>query len=343
MTLPGEGYRFVAPVEHVGGSVASPEDSHTLPAPPGPLRPWLLWAAGAAVLAALAVIGVGTQDRARRLRAIGADEASLRRIAELDFPLFSVAPDGRRLVFMDAESRRLQLKNIENGETRVLVSTRGTITGDTWSPDGQRFAFVTHPEGGGHQLETVDVASAERRVVRFADSIYGLPRPVQWPSEERLLGLVTLPENRVQIVFVSLTDGELTPLRTTVAQTYPLVQLSPDGRLLAYASRRNSNWDIYVAPVDQAAAEIRLTEDPSLEISPLWSPDGRYLLFARSGGSGFDLWALEIEPLSGTRVSDPFLITQLGLGKTPGWSLTLDGELMISRSDPPEPDFFARY
>ena len=104
---------------------------------------------------------------------------------------------------------------------------------------------------------------------------------------------------------------------------------------VCYASMRDDNWDIYVAPADGGGEETRLTEYPGADISPLWSPDGRYVLFARWGGhAGADLWALEVDPLTGTRLSKSFLVTQLGLAKVPGWSLTVDGELMMIQTDP---------
>ncbi len=107
-----------------------------------------------AVLASLAAAGVWTQDPPPRPR-IGGDGPSLRRVAVLDFPLMSVSPNGRKLAFMDADPRRIWLKNLENGETRLLVSTRSTL--GSWSPDSRRIAFVAHHEGR-HQLETVAVS-----------------------------------------------------------------------------------------------------------------------------------------------------------------------------------------
>ena len=224
VTIPGEGYRFVAPVELVDGD-SRPADplpeASAVPAP-SPSRPrWFPWAGGVAVLAGLAAAGVWTQDPLPRPR-IGGDGPSLRRVAVLDFPLMSVSSDGRKLAFMDADPRQIWLKNLEDGETRLLVSTRSTL--GSWSPDSRQIAFVTHHQGR-HQLETLNTATGERQIVRVAESSRDIPNPRQWPGKERLLGTVGLPENRIRLVFVSLPDGELTPIRETVAPTYPVLSL----------------------------------------------------------------------------------------------------------------------
>jgi Tol biopolymer transport system component len=59
---------------------------------------------------------------------------------------------------------------------------------------------------------------------------------------------------------------------------------SPDGSRIAFRSIRGGNRDIYVINVD-GTNEQRLTDDPSLDVSPDWSPDGTKIGFTseRSG------------------------------------------------------------
>jgi dipeptidyl aminopeptidase/acylaminoacyl peptidase len=63
--------------------------------------------------------------------------------------------------------------------------------------------------------------------------------------------------------------------------------LSPDGKLLAYASDRagRGDLDIWLAQT-KGGAPIRLTDDPSDDVSPSFSPDGSQIAFRseRSGG-----------------------------------------------------------
>ena len=49
--------------------------------------------------------------------------------------------------------------------------------------------------------------------------------------------------------------------------------ISPDGRLVAYASNQTGNADIWIADVQTGEAR-RLTDDPGDDVDPAWFPDG---------------------------------------------------------------------
>jgi Tol biopolymer transport system component len=75
--------------------------------------------------------------------------------------------------------------------------------------------------------------------------------------------------------------------------------LSPDGKLLAYASDRagSDNLDIWVKQVD-GGVPLRLTSDPANESEPSFSPDGNQIVFRsdRAGGGIYTIPALGGEP-----------------------------------------------
>jgi len=54
--------------------------------------------------------------------------------------------------------------------------------------------------------------------------------------------------------------------------------LSPDGHKLAFVSRRNGFWDIYILSLDDFQL-LRLTDTPEYDGNPTWSPDGQWIAY----------------------------------------------------------------
>ena len=69
---------------------------------------------------------------------------------------------------------------------------------------------------------------------------------------------------------------------------------SPDGRQIAYVSRRGSTKTIYVKDVGGSGSPERLTEDGLNKQASSWSPDGRLLLYSRFNGREVSVWTVEV-------------------------------------------------
>ncbi len=70
-------------------------------------------------------------------------------------------------------------------------------------------------------------------------------------------------------------------------------RVSPDGRLIAFASDRDGNWEIYVMNSDGSNAR-RLTNHPAVDEAPTWSPDGTQLAFASDRDGDFEIYILNV-------------------------------------------------
>ena len=65
--------------------------------------------------------------------------------------------------------------------------------------------------------------------------------------------------------------------------------ISPDGTKLAFVSRSQGGFDVYVADMNGRNA-IRITQDMGDNEDPSWSPDGRYLLFSSTRTGRGEIW-----------------------------------------------------
>jgi len=74
-------------------------------------------------------------------------------------------------------------------------------------------------------------------------------------------------------------------------ENYGNARLSPDGRRIAAdkTDPNGRNIDLWVGEASRGAT-TRLTFDPALDQTPIWSPDGKQILFASSRDLGFHLY-----------------------------------------------------
>jgi Tol biopolymer transport system component/DNA-binding winged helix-turn-helix (wHTH) protein len=99
--------------------------------------------------------------------------------------------------------------------------------------------------------------------------------------------------------WISRGDTEVEPYRTTPLTSYPGKEqtpaISPDGSMVAFAwnGPEGDNVDIYVKQVD-AETPLRLTDDPAVDIYPIWSPDARELAFIHADESGSYIYTMPV-------------------------------------------------
>ena len=126
---------------------------------------------------------------------------------------------------------------------------------------------------------------------------------------------------------------------------------SPDGRWIAYESRRSGNTDIYLMNLATRATGP-LTSGPTQDTRPNWSPDSAMIVFVRETGGDADIWTMNADGSLQTNITpdpaaldaDPvwsrdgrkiaFVKTPIGGGLNI-WTMSPDGsgQTQITRSD----------
>ena len=78
---------------------------------------------------------------------------------------------------------------------------------------------------------------------------------------------------------------------------------SPDGRKVAFLSRRDGGQEIYVVNADGSGLR-RLTRSPNRELGPAWSPDGRKIAFRRAKMATVELYVMNADGSGQRRLTD---------------------------------------
>jgi tricorn protease len=122
-----------------------------------------------------------------------------------------------------------------------------------------------------------------------------------------------------QIAFSWQGDLWLVPARGGQANrltAHPAVERYPvwsrDGKLIAFASNRHGNNDVFVMPVDRSALPTRLTFASTGETPECFTPDGESVLFTSQRyegvSRGLQLWTVPISGATPAIVQDAFVL-----------------------------------
>jgi len=109
--------------------------------------------------------------------------------------------------------------------------------------------------------------------------------------------------------------------------------ISPDGNLIAYSSRQNGYWDIYILDISSGQT-TRLTDSPEYDGAPAWSPDSQWVIYESYIDNNLEIL---IRSVNFPQQSPIRLTNSSGLDCSPVWSpLGRDVAFVSDRSGKPE-------
>lgn len=259
-------------------------------------------------LVAAAVLGLSTLLSAGGGRFVGpalsaqAGEPAARRVWTLPpFSLFGVvSPDERRFAFVTSDST-LDVHDLASGATTTVVPATRGVSGEpafpAFSRDSRQLAFTWFERGRPAVIRIAPVEPGATPRDVYSQPDVREPYAFDWTPDGRLLACMLVHRDRtIQIALISTENGSARVLKSMEWRTVGHMQLSPDGRYLAYdlpASTETSARDVYVLAVD-GSGEHAVATGPGREVFTGWSPDGSRVIFESDRGRTSALWAVPV-------------------------------------------------
>jgi Tol biopolymer transport system component/DNA-binding winged helix-turn-helix (wHTH) protein len=321
-TVPGVGYRFVAPVVELPAPVVSPtiEERHLPSDAPGAIPPStssrsadFFWLGILTAMAALAVTVVLTFKWTSRSYgpAAPAVQRSLRQFTSgpglQSHPTWS--PDGSRLAFASDRlgNSDIWIQSALAEPVRITTSPARDWQPD-WSPDGQWIVYRSEQDGGGLYVISAD-GGQPRRISSFGAN----PR---WsPSGNLILfSNATMRTGARELFVISPSGGdprqiaqeEIAPLTSSFWASAIDAAWFPDGRHVSVWGRPgDEHWAFVTVPVDGGTpvysrlpeSGLRDLDEQHIRLGQfVWARSGKFLYFQGESAQTRNIWRVAVDP-----------------------------------------------
>jgi N-acetylneuraminic acid mutarotase len=210
-----------------------------------------------------------------------------------------ITPDGNELIYAEGSGSAdlsITYKNLKtNTVQKFHLPQKGMLLHPKFTRNG-KFIFYSAPKVGGkntifffdraaevsRQGEGLGDYSLEQAAVLSAEEESYFPRP---SSDGNFVVYQRNLNGKKEIVFFDRIENKKTVIAEGMAPT-----LSFDERWIAYTSKVNGNWDIFVSE-RSTGLTIQATQDSADEMAPTFMPDNT-LVFASNKSGRFLLYKL---------------------------------------------------
>jgi Tol biopolymer transport system component len=197
------------------------------------------------------------------------------------------SPDGRRLAFLSARQDPREVDQVwilprDGGEAERVTDFPGGVSDLAWAPDGNRLALI--------------VSDPDPAAPAPGDTAEAKPQPIvvdRWRFKEDETGYLTTLRDHLYVYDLAARRADLI---TPGEYDEVMPSWSPDGRSIAFVSRRRPEWDrddnfdLYVVDAVAGASPRQLTTFKGPDANPgwgsrapAWSPDGTMLAYVQGG------------------------------------------------------------
>lgn len=236
----------------------------------------------------------------------------------------SLSPDGRWVAFLserDLFNINLFVADAETGEVVADLSDAGTTphfdnlrfleSAGSWSPDGERLAFITFAEGD-NELAIWNVESDEIETSIAIEDVPAMRNPSWSPDGERI-AFSGIQGGLSDLYVLDLDTREVEQL-TNDRYAYLKPSWSPDGEELVFTTDRgvtdmetlDTSTDMQIGRIDLASNDVTLHApfEGAQHHNPEFTPDGQSIYFLANPDGFRDLYRWELDDDEMYRVTD---------------------------------------
>ncbi|RFP10494.1 Tol-Pal system protein TolB [Duganella sp. BJB488] len=220
----------------------------------------------------------------------------------------SWSPDGTKVAYVSFEQKKpvVYVQNLVNRARTVVANEKGSNSSPVWAQSGNKLA-VSLSKDGHTQIYTVNADGGNLK--RVSNSA-GIDSEANFAPD----GSIYFMSDRSggpQIYRMNADGGEAK--RVTFTGNYNISpRVSADGKTLAYISRRDGNYQLYV--MDLASGQEQRLSDSTDDQYPSFAPNGKYIMYATQAGGRKSLAVVSVDGRVKQR-----LTTQAGNIKEPTW------------------------
>jgi Tol biopolymer transport system component/beta-lactamase regulating signal transducer with metallopeptidase domain len=205
--------------------------------------------------------------------------------------------DGKYMLDVDKETGNLVARELATGKERVLTKNSDPnrfVHGSLISHDSKKVAFYHfNPDKEDFDLRIVGLDGSGLRTLLGAEIAGYFNMDVWSPDGKYIFG--KLMKKPVQLVRLSADDGSIEVLKTFDQGGASNIDVSADGRYLAYsrAEQKNSKPDIFIHDLEQNITAPLVTH-PAADKLLGWTPDGQHIFFTSDRNGTWDGWLLRV-------------------------------------------------
>ncbi len=277
------------------------------------------------------------------IHVVNADGSGQRRLThtsgQVVFPVWS--PDGRKLVFVRLRDEGVYVINADGNGQRKLADDASQAA-PAWSPDGRKIVFVSNRDGPagctwqpGCNTEIYVMnadGSGQRNLTRnpahdtfFPDIQARVAQHSPWSPDGRKLVFVSNRDGRAGCSWQPGCDTEIYVMNADGSGQRNLTRnpahdedpvWSPDGRTIAFVSRRDGKRQVYVMNAD-GSGQRNLTRSLGRDSAPAWSPDGRTIAFISTRDRNTEIYVMNADG-SGQRNLTRYRNNEFSFAWSPG-------------------------